>query len=152
MLALHNYPPCGCGRFRHDECKRVPPSSRRGRRGAASVSAGGFAFGRRSGAARRAGAWGLAGVFTAPISNGFSVLGKLGLVRSELKTSASGVNFRAHQKESSTGVNFGFGAKYDFAPNLAVRAEWERLNKFENRVDELRTNIDFLSTGITFKF
>lgn len=100
----------------------------------------------------KASAYGLAGVYTAPISNGFSVFGKLGLVRNELKLSASDIVGNYDSKGSKTGANFGFGAKYDFTPNLAVRAEWERLNKFENRVDELRTNIDFLSTGITFKF
>ena len=100
----------------------------------------------------KASAYGLAGVYTAPISNGFSVFGKLGLVRNELKLSASDIVGNHDSKGSKTGANFGFGAKYDFTPNLAVRAEWERLNKFENRVDDLRTNIDFLSTGITFKF
>lgn len=97
----------------------------------------------------KASAYGLAGVFTAPISNGFSVFGKLGLVRNELKVSASD---GYSSKESKTGANFGLGAKYDFTPNLAVRAEWERLNKFDNRDADFRTNIDFLSTGITFKF
>ncbi|CAH1083997.1 outer membrane beta-barrel protein [Candidatus Nitrotoga sp. 1052] len=97
-------------------------------------------------------AWGLAGVFTAPISNGFSVFGKLGLVRSELKTNSSGVGFSAHQKESSTGANFGFGAKYDFTPNLAVRAEWERLKKVGDDATTGETDMDFLSAGITFKF
>lgn len=97
-------------------------------------------------------AWGLAGVFTAPISNGFSVFGKLGLVRSELKTNSSGVGFEAHQKESSIGANFGFGAKYDFTPNLAVRAEWERLKKVGDDATTGETDMDFLSAGITFKF
>ncbi|CAG9931649.1 outer membrane beta-barrel protein [Candidatus Nitrotoga arctica] len=97
-------------------------------------------------------AWGLAGVFTAPISNGFSVFGKLGLARNELKTNASGLGFRAHQKESSTGANFGFGATYDFVPNLAVRAEWERLNKVGDNATTGETDMDFLSAGITFKF
>lgn len=103
-------------------------------------------------ASAKATAWGLAGVYTAPISNGFSVFGKLGLVRTELKTSASGVGFDANQKENRTGANFGFGAKYDFAPNLAVRAEWERLNKFGRDDTTGKTDIDFLSAGITFKF
>lgn len=97
-------------------------------------------------------AWGLAGVFTAPISNGFSVFGKLGLVRSELKTNSSGVGFSAHQKESSTGANFGLGAIYDFTPNLAVRAEWERLKKVGDDATTGETDMDFLSAGITFKF
>lgn len=100
----------------------------------------------------KATAWGLAGVFTAPISNGFSVFGKLGLVRNELKTNASGFGFEAHQKENRTGANFGFGAKYDFTPNLAVRAEWERLNKFGRNDTTGKTDIDFLTAGIIFKF
>ncbi|MEO6423281.1 MAG: outer membrane beta-barrel protein [Candidatus Nitrotoga sp.] len=97
-------------------------------------------------------AWGLSGVFTAPISYGFSVFGKLGLARSELKTNSSGLNFRAHQKESGTGATFGIGAKYDFTPSLAVRAEWERLQKVGDNATTGETDMDFLSTGITFKF
>lgn len=97
-------------------------------------------------------AWGLAGTFTAPISHGFSVFGKLGLARSELKTNASGIGFRAHQKESGTGANYGIGAKYDFAPNFAVRAEWERLNKVGEDATTGETDMDFLSAGITVKF
>jgi OmpA-OmpF porin, OOP family len=97
-------------------------------------------------------AWGLAGVFTAPISSGFSVFGKLGLARSELKTNASGIGFRAHQKESRTGANFGVGAKYDFTPNFAVRAEWERLNKVGEDTTTGETDMDFLSAGLTVKF
>ncbi|RFC35897.1 MAG: OmpA-OmpF porin, OOP family [Candidatus Nitrotoga sp. SPKER] len=97
-------------------------------------------------------AWGLAGVFTAPITSGFSVFGKLGFTRSELKTNASGLNFTAHQKESRTGANYGVGAKYDFTPNFAVRAEWERLNKVGEDATTGETDMDFLSAGLTFKF
>mgnify|MGYP001008407447 CR=1 FL=1 len=101
----------------------------------------------------KATAWGLAGVFTAPISDGFSVFGKLGLVRSELKTSVSAIGVVGNnQKESSTGANFGFGAKYDFTSNLAIRAEWERLKKMGDDATTGETDIDFVSAGITFKF
>ena len=101
----------------------------------------------------KASAWGLAGVFTAPITYGFSVFGKLGLVRSELKTSVSAIGVVGNnQKESSTGANFGFGAKYDFTSNLAIRAEWERLKKMGDDATTGETDIDFVSTGITFKF
>ena len=101
----------------------------------------------------KASAWGLAGVFTAPITYGFSVFGKLGLVRSELKTSVSAIGVVGNnQKESSTGANFGFGAKYDFTSNLAIRAEWERLKKMGDDATTGETDIDFVSAGITFKF
>jgi OOP family OmpA-OmpF porin len=100
----------------------------------------------------KATAWGLAGVFTAPISYGFSVFAKLGLARNELKTNATGFGFEAHQKENRTGANFGFGAKYDFTSSLAIRAEWERLNKFGRTDTTGKSDIDFLTAGITVKF
>lgn len=103
-------------------------------------------------------AWGLAAVLTAPTNmtsvfgTGFGLFGKLGLVRSRFSTDASGLGFSSHQKDHSTGANFGVGAKYDFAKNLSVRAEWERLNNIGDNATTGETKINFLSAGIAFKF
>ena len=103
-------------------------------------------------------AWGLAAVLTAPTNmtsvfgTSFGLFGKLGLVRSRLSTNVSGLGFASHQKESSTGANFGVGVKYDFAKNFSVRAEWERLNNVGDNATTGDTNINFLSAGIAFKF
>ena len=103
-------------------------------------------------------AWGLAAVLTAPTNmtsvfgTSFGLFGKLGLVRSRLSTNVSGLGFASHQKESSTGANFGVGVKYDFAKNFSVRAEWERLNNVGDNATTGDTKINFLSAGIAFKF
>jgi OmpA-OmpF porin, OOP family len=103
-------------------------------------------------------AWGLAAVLTAPTNmtsvfgDSFGLFGKLGVVRSRLSTEISGIGFSSHQKERSTGANFGVGVKYDFAKNFSVRAEWERLNNVGDNATTGDTKIDFLSAGIAFKF
>ena len=103
-------------------------------------------------------AWGLAAVLTAPtdmtsvFGTGFGLFGKLGLVRSRFSTDVSGLGFSSHQKEYSTGANFGAGVKYDFAKNFSVRAEWERLNNVGDNANTGDTKINFLSAGIAFKF
>ena len=101
---------------------------------------------------------GLAAVLTAPTNmtsvfgDSFGLFGKLGVVRTRLSTEISGLGFSAHQKERSTGANFGVGVKYDFAKNFSVRAEWERLNNVGDNATTGDTKIDFLSAGIAFKF
>ena len=103
-------------------------------------------------------AWGLAAILTAPTNmtsvfgTNFGLFGKLGLVRSKLSTGVSGPGFASHQKESSTGANFGVGVKYDFAKNISLRAEWERLNNVGDNATTGDTKINFLSAGIAFKF
>lgn len=103
-------------------------------------------------------AWGLAAILTAPTNltsvfgNSFGLFAKVGVVRNKLSTNISGPGFTSHQKENSTGANFGVGAKYDFAKNFSVRAEWERLNKVGDNGTTGETDINFLSAGFTIKF
>ncbi len=103
-------------------------------------------------------AWGLSAVITAPTNlfsvfgTGFGVFGKFGLVKTRLTNDASGVGFNSHQKESNTGSAFGIGAKYDFATNLSVRTEYERLNNVGARGTTGETQIDFWSVGLAYKF
>ena len=58
-----------------------------------------------------------------PFGNGFSIYGKLGLARWDVDASGTG-GFTA--SERGTDFTYGLGAQYDFTPNFAVRAEWQR--------------------------
>ena len=98
-------------------------------------------------------AWGFAGTFSTPVCNNVSLFGKIGLIRSELKARAFIRGIDNQAKEFNTGVNFGLGAKYDFTRNLAIRAEWERLEmQIIGQMSTVNSDVDFLSAGITYKF
>lgn len=60
-----------------------------------------------------------------PVSEQFSVFGKLGLFiwDAEASDTTGGVPFSA--TEEGTDLSFGIGVSYNFTRNLGVRAEWE---------------------------
>jgi OOP family OmpA-OmpF porin len=80
-----------------------------------------------------------------PISEQFSVFGKIGLFIWEAEASdvTGGVPFSA--KDDGTDISFGLGVGYDFTRNLGVRGEWERF-----KLDEV--DADLLSIGIVWRF
>jgi len=98
--------------------------------------------------------WGLAGVGTMPVSDAFSVFGKLGFLRSEAKLNVTG---NPEFKGAGSTANIGFGASYNFTKTVALRAEWERASKVTISdigppVVNYNVNTDFLSAGIVVKF
>ena len=80
-------------------------------------------------------------VGTLPFSQGFSGLGRVGIVNSKIK--AFGMD------ENSTEWKFGAGVQYDFDPHLGVRGEWERY--YFKPVDD-KGNTDQYSVGLNYKF
>jgi len=98
--------------------------------------------------------WGLAAVGSMPVSDAFSVFGKLGFMRGEAKVNKTGT---AEAKATGTTANFGFGAVYNFTKTVGLRAEWERASKLDITdagppVVTQGINTDFLSAGIVVKF
>jgi OOP family OmpA-OmpF porin len=87
----------------------------------------------------------LSGVLSAPLAQGFSVFGKLGLFlwEAEANDITAGVPFS--DRQDGTDLSFGIGASYDVAPNVSVRAEWE----FFQPAD---TDTSLLSIGVVFRF
>ncbi len=74
-----------------------------------------------------------------PIATGLNVFGRLGY--NHLSADAKKDGFSASDKFSS-GALFGIGMGYDVAPNVAIRAEFQRLNSdFTN-----------FSVGVAYKF
>ena len=77
--------------------------------------------------------WNLFGTGTLPLSNNFSLTGKLGVSRnaSKMSFSSNGVNFNRSDAGSSnkTSLAYGIGAGYAFNKNISVRVEYEELGK-----------------------
>ena len=100
--------------------------------------------------------WDLVGVGMLPVAQNISLLGKLGMHRSEAKVSATGsvAGFSAStsSKETNTDLTFGLGAQYDFSRNFAARAEWQRYKKLGGDDIGGKFDIDVISIAGLFKF
>jgi OOP family OmpA-OmpF porin len=80
-----------------------------------------------------------------PVTEEFSVFGKIGLFiwEAEASDTTGGVPFS--EKTDGTDISFGLGLNYQFTRNLGVRAEWERF-----KLDE--ADADLISVGIVWRF
>lgn len=87
--------------------------------------------------------FGIAAVGMLPLANWVSLFGKIGLNQSEQEVSASAPGVSAADRDDGTEVNFGFGAMFNVMPRLAIRLEWERLEKSE---------VDMISIGAQYRF
>jgi OOP family OmpA-OmpF porin len=97
-------------------------------------------------------AWDLVGVGIFPINNQFSVYGKLGFYRGTVDVSS---NVGGSGDDSTNGVTFGAGARYNFSPKVGLQAEWQRYGKLEAPSGSALSgdsDIDVLSIGIVWKF
>lgn len=90
----------------------------------------------------------LSGVGSFPLGNAFSVYGKAGIYRGEVKGSALGAGTT---DESNTDFTFGAGVKFDMTQNVALRAEWQRYNDMGGD-DTGETDVDVLSVGVQYRF
>src|SRR5919198_29887 len=86
----------------------------------------------------------LAAVGIIPITNQFSVFGKLGGYRAKTELRASAVS-TASNSDTNTDVFFGLGVVYDFTRNLGVRAEWEKFRKVGDKDVTFQGDVDFFS-------
>ena len=74
----------------------------------------------------------LSAVGSFPVSNAFSLLGKVGAFQSRLRYSESGLNSGAvpasftAPTDRQTKVSFGIGAEYRATEKISVRANWDR--------------------------
>src|SRR6266446_8415830 len=75
-------------------------------------------------------AWELVGVGAYPLANQFSVYGKLGLYRGEVKAGASLTGVGSGSiKETNTDLTYGLGVQYDISREFGIRGEWQRYGK-----------------------
>ncbi|MDH4234534.1 MAG: porin family protein [Gallionella sp.] len=92
--------------------------------------------------------WQISGTGTFPLGNAFSVIGKLGAARTELKLSGGGTS----ESATSTKLAFGIGAQYDFTRNFGLRAQYEDLGKVGDDNTTGTSKITLLSAGLVYKF
>jgi OOP family OmpA-OmpF porin len=76
-----------------------------------------------------------------PLTGQWSLLGRVGVARVDLNTSAG--------DDSGTGLKFGLGAQYDLTPSVSLRGEWER---YRPAVFGEHTNIDAYTLGVRIGF
>ena len=87
-----------------------------------------------------------------PVTDKFSVFGKLGVysIKTTLNVSVAGISL--NQSDRNEDVTFGVGVGYDFTKNFGVRGEWERFNKVGNKDKTTEGDVDLLSVGLVYKF
>jgi OmpA-OmpF porin, OOP family len=80
-----------------------------------------------------------------PITEQFSVFGKIGLFiwESEASDTTGGLPFS--NQADGTDISFGIGVGYNFTRNLGVRAEWERF-----KLDDVDATL--ISLGVVWRF
>ena len=93
--------------------------------------------------AQEAKSYGVAATYALPLNDSFSLLGKIGFHRWDIENS-SGSSF----DEDGTEPFYGIGASYQVNDNIALQAEFERLQIDSIDVDD----IDLLSVGLAFHF
>jgi len=103
----------------------------------------------------KASGFSLDAVGTWPISEQFGLIGRIGLFAWTLDSSATassgGVTATASDKPTGTGLDFGVGAKYDFARNLGVRAEYQRFQSIGND-NTGKSDVDLISASAVYRF
>lgn len=91
-------------------------------------------------------AWTLAAVASYPVTDKFSVIGKLGGAYMLADVSVkNGVADAVRGGDDGYEPNYGVGVSYELLDNLSLRAEWERFDRKEY-------DIDLMSAGIAMKF
>jgi len=89
-------------------------------------------------------------VGSVPVGQSFKVFGKVGTTYGRTTVSASSAANEPVGDEDGFGLSFGAGAQFDFAPQWALVAQWDRHHmKFAGRD---RENVDAASIGVKYKF
>jgi OOP family OmpA-OmpF porin len=84
-----------------------------------------------------------AAVFTAPISERFAIIGRLGAYRSHVEASGATTS-GAH----NTSFTWGLGVQYNFSRAFGLRAEWQH---FPDIGDGGPDDIDYFSLGLVLR-
>lgn len=88
---------------------------------------------------------------TVPLDAQFSLFGKAGVARTEVKGTVSGFGFRESGKENRTSGYFAVGAAYAINNNFSVVAEYEYFGKiYKEEGADVKANM--VSVGVRYKF
>ena len=103
----------------------------------------------------KAHAWYLAPVGMYPISDRWSLLGKIGLTRASTNLSASsitGATAPSGISHSDTGWLLGVGTTYDITRNVYAKLEFDRFGNIGDSNTTGHTDVDQLGIGIGLRF
>ena len=93
-------------------------------------------------------------VGTLPITDSWSLLGRVGAAYAQTKGSFSGTGVGAiantETNKRETNYKYGFGTQYAFTPALTLRLEGERY-RVNDAVGQ-RANVDLISLGLVYRF
>lgn len=101
----------------------------------------------------KANAWELVGVGSYPFTNQFSVYGKAGMYRGEVKVNGtiSGLG-SGSASETNTDLTYGIGLRFDLNRNLAFRAEWQNYSNMGDNATIGESDVEVMSLGVLWKF
>jgi len=88
----------------------------------------------------------VAGVNTLPVTDKFSVFGKLGLAVNHFKGKATALNTNFSETETRTRALLGLGLAYNFTQQIAGTLEYHYLGKIED------TKLSALTVGLRYGF
>jgi OOP family OmpA-OmpF porin len=88
----------------------------------------------------------VAGVSTLPVTDKFSVFGKLGIAINHFKGAATALNINFSETETKTRALLGLGLAYDFTQQIAGTLEYQYLGKIED------TKLSALTVGLKYGF
>lgn len=87
-------------------------------------------------------AWELVGIGKYPVSNNFSIFGKLGFAMWEAEANLGPFG---RVKDDGTDLTFGLGVQYDLSRNFGVRGQWQTYDVGDG-------DADVLSIGVIYRF
>lgn len=94
----------------------------------------------------------VAGTYTLPVNDQFSVFGKLGITRNSIKASATDGVDTVSEKWNKTSPLIGLGASFAITPKLSVVGEYEKFGKTASEAGVGHMKADLLSVGLRYKF
>ena len=103
--------------------------------------------------------YGLDALVTAPLVQGFSIYGRVGVLRAktEANFTSSGSIFvsptsRLDATANTTAYSYGIGLQYDISKQVAIRAEGQRYEKLGNDDTGGKLKLDVYTIGAVFSF
>ena len=93
-------------------------------------------------------------VGTLPLSDRFSVLGRVGAAYARTRDSSSSIGFAppitANSSRNDTHLKYGLGLQYAITDALSLRGELERYHRINDQIR--RSNVDMASIGLVYRF
>jgi len=89
---------------------------------------------------------------TFPLADTFSLIGKLGIARTSVDTSATGGGFSSSSSATSTKLAYGIGAQFDLSKSLGIRAQYENLGEVGDVNTTGTAKVSLISAGVVLKF